>query len=77
MDIKEFIKDFADQFDETEIDEFTPTTVYRDLDEWSSLTGLAILNMVGKKYSVKLTASEVKGTETIEDIYNLISSKIS
>jgi acyl carrier protein len=75
MDIKEFIADFADQFDETELDEFKPETVYRDLDEWSSLTGLAILNMISKKYGVKITANEVKETKTIESLYNLVVSK--
>ena len=75
MDIKEFIADFADQFDETELDEFKPETEYRDLDEWSSLTGLAILNMISKKYGVKITANEVKETNTIASLYNLVVSK--
>lgn len=75
MDIKTFIADFADQFDETELDEFQPETVYRDLDEWSSLTGLAILNMIDKKYGVKLTTSEIKDTNTIEEVYNLVAAK--
>lgn len=75
MDIKTFIADFADQFDETELDEFQPETVYRDLDEWSSLTGLAILNMIDKKYGVKLTTSEIKDTNTIEEVYNLVADK--
>ena len=76
MEINEFIKDFADQFDETELDEFKPETNYRDdLDEWSSLTGLAILNMIDKKYGVKLTATDIKDTKTIKDVYNLIVSK--
>lgn len=75
MDIKEFIADLADQFDETELDEFKPETEYRDLDEWSSLTGLAILNMISKKYGVKITANEVKETNTIESLYNLVVSK--
>lgn len=76
MDIKSFIADFADQFDETELEEFKPETDYRnDLDEWSSLTGLAILNMIDKKYGVKLSASDIRDTVTIEDVYNLIQSK--
>lgn len=75
MNINDFIKDFADQFDETEFEEFQPETVYRDLDEWSSLTGLAILNMIDKKYGVKITATEIKGTTTIESVFNLIQSK--
>lgn len=75
MDLNKFIADFADQFDETELSEFKPETVYRDLDEWSSLTGLAILNMINKKYSVKLSASDIKDTKTIEDVFKLIESK--
>ena len=75
MNINDFIKDFADQFDETEFEEFQSETVYRDLDEWSSLTGLAILNMIDKKYGVKITATEIKGTTTIESVFNLIQSK--
>lgn len=75
MDIKTFVADFANQFDETEPEEFTPETIYRDLDEWSSLNGLAILNMIDKKYGVKLSASDIKDTRTIEGVYNLISSR--
>jgi len=76
MELKAFVADFADQFDETELDEFKPETVYRDLDEWSSLNGLAILNMIDKKYGVKITASEIKETTTIEDVFNLVKSKM-
>lgn len=77
MDIKEFIVDFANQFDETDIEEFKPETNYReDLEEWSSLNGLAILNMINKKYGVKITSSEIKETTTIEDVFNLVKSKM-
>ena len=77
MEIYEFIKNFADQFDDTELEEFKPETNYReDLDEWSSLNGLAILNMIEKKYGVKITASEIKETTTIEDVFNLVKSKM-
>lgn len=75
MEIKQFIADFADQFDETELSEFQPETEFRELEEWSSLAGLAILNMIGKKYGVKISASEIKGIDTIEALYSLVLSK--
>ena len=75
MDIKEFIQNFADQFDETEFEEFQPETKFRHLDEWSSLNGLAILNMIDKKYGVKITASEIRATNTIQEVYDLVLSK--
>ena len=49
MAINEFIQNFADQFDETELEEFQPEQEFRDLDEWRSLKGLASLNTIDKK----------------------------
>lgn len=70
--MKEFIKNFADQFEDTELSEFQPGTKFRDLEEWSSLTGLAVMNMVGKKYGVKLTVLELRNADTIEELYNIV-----
>ncbi len=76
MELNEFLKNFANQFDETDPSEIKAETVYRDLEEWSSLIGLAILNMIAKKYDVKITPTEIKGTATVEDVYNLVQSKL-
>lgn len=76
MELNEFLKNFANQFDETDPSEIKAETEYRDLDEWSSLIGLAILNMIAKKYDVKITPTEIKGTATVEDVYNLVQSKL-
>ena len=37
MELKEFIRLFAEEFDETPSEVFQPDTNYRELDEWSSL----------------------------------------
>ena len=74
--MEEFIKNYAAQWDETETSEFTPDGVFHDLEEWSSLTGLAILNMIAKKYGVKIAPAELKACVTIKDVYNLVQSKI-
>lgn len=70
--MEEFIKNFANQFDDTDLSEFQPDTKFRDLEEWSSLTGLAVMNMVGKKYGVKLTVLELRNADTIEELYNIV-----
>lgn len=75
MSIQEFVVNFANQFDDTELEVFAPETRFRDLEEWSSLTGLAVLNMIAKKYEVKLTPTELRSVETIEALYNLVSAK--
>lgn len=74
--MEEFIKNFAAQWDETEMSEFTPECVFHELEEWSSLTGLAILNMIAKKYSVKVAPAELKACVTIKDVYDIVQSKL-
>lgn len=77
MDTNEFVKNFAAQFDDTDASEFTLETRFRELDEWSSLNALAILNMIGKKYSVALKPEEMKPTNTVRELFDLVSSKIN
>lgn len=72
----EFIKNFANQWDETDVELFTPGCEFHELEEWSSLTGLAILNMIAKKYGVKVAPMELKACVTIEDLYKLVQSKL-
>jgi len=75
MDANEFIKNFAAQFDDTDASEFNLDTRFRELDEWSSLNALAILNMISKKYSVVLKPEEMKPTNTVRELFELVSSK--
>jgi acyl carrier protein len=76
MELNQFIKNFANQFDDTDISELTPETDYRNLEEWSSLIALAVLNMIGKKYDVSLKHEEMRTTNTIQELYNLVNSKL-
>ena len=73
--MEEFIKNFAAQWDETEMSEFTPECEFHELEEWSSLVGLAILNMIVKKYGVKVAPAELKACVTIADVYSLVESE--
>lgn len=74
MDLNEFIKKIEEQFDE--VVSLNTTTVYRDLDEWSSLTALNILAMIGDEYEVELEPDEMRKTTTIEELFNLVQSKL-
>lgn len=73
--MQEFVANFANQFDDTELEMFNSETRFRDLEEWSSLIGLAVLNMIAKKYNIKITPAELRSVETIEALYNLVVSK--
>ncbi len=75
MDKTEFLKNFTDQFDETDPEEITFDTEFHDLDEWSSLTGMSIIAMARTKYGKALTGKELKECETVEDLYKLLNEK--
>lgn len=75
MELNEFVQNFANQFDETDVDVFTPSTNFRDLDEWSSLIGLSIILMVDEEYGITIGADEMKKAQTIEDLFNIVQAK--
>ena len=76
MEIKSFIENFAEQFEDTDASVFTAETKYRDLDEWSSLIALSILAMVDEEYDVQLKGEEMRATNTIQELYDLVASKL-
>ena len=75
MEIKEFINNFAEQFDDTEPSEFTPETVFHELDEYTSLTALSIIAMIDEEYGVTLNANDMSTAVTIEDLFNTVKAK--
>ena len=42
MEIKDFIENFAEQFDDTTVEMLGAGTKFRELDEWSSLIALSV-----------------------------------
>lgn len=75
MEINDFIRNFADQFDDTDASEITAETNFRDLEEWSSMIGLSVLNMSEKKYGVTLTFDELKSANTVQELFDVIANK--
>jgi len=75
MSIQDFLKNFASQFDETDASLFTPSTVFKDLDEWSSLIALSIIAMCDEVYDVTLKGDDISNSNTIEDLFNLVKSR--
>lgn len=76
MEIKDFIEHFAEQFDDTELSEFTPETVFHELEEYTSLTALSIIAMVDEEYGVTLNANDMSSSVTIEDLFNIVKSRV-
>lgn len=75
MDIKEFIEYFAEELDETTIDELTPDTDFKALGEWSSLVALSIIAMIEDNYEKEVTGEDLRSSTTIQDLFNLVANK--
>ena len=75
MEIKEFIENFANQFDDTDPSEIKADTVFKELDEWSSLIALSVIAMVDEEYDVTLRGDDIRNASTIEDLFNTVKSK--
>ena len=76
MDLNSFVAHFAEQFDFTDLEDFKPETVIRDLDEWSSLMALSVIAMVDEEYNVTLQGNDMKAAVTIEDLFNIVQNKL-
>ena len=75
MELKDFIENFAAQFDDTDASEFNAGTEFKALDEWSSLTALSIIAMVDEEYDITIKGDDIRNSETIEDLFNVVKAK--
>lgn len=75
MELKDFIENFANQFDDTDASEITATTVFHDLEEWSSLTALSVIGMVDEEYDITLKGADINEAVTVEDLFNTVKAK--
>ena len=75
MELKDFIENFANQFDDTDASEFKAETVFKELDEWSSLIALSVIAMVDEEYDVTIKGDDIRNSDTIEDLFNVVAEK--
>ncbi|MBD1394694.1 acyl carrier protein [Mucilaginibacter glaciei] len=75
MNIEKFIQEFTEQFDDLDTSTFTAETLFKENDEWSSMTALSIIAMVDDSYKVRLTGDDVRNSKTIQDIYDIVLAK--
>ena len=77
MNIQDFIENFAAQFDETEPEAFTAETIFKDLDEGSSLMALSIIAMIDDEYDVIVKGNDIINSNTIEELYRIVEQRRS
>ena len=76
MEIKEFVQNFAAQFDETDAAVFTPELAFRELEEWSSFLALGIMAMIKSEYDIAITADEMRNANTIQELFDTVQKHL-
>lgn len=75
MEQEKFVQNFASQFDDTEESKITINTIFKDLDEWTSLLSLSVIAMCDEEYDVKIKGEDIRNANTVEDLYNIVMSR--
>lgn len=73
MDINEFVNHIAEQFDDAT--GLTLETKFREVEGWCSIVALSIIAMADEEYGVTLKGDDIKKSETIKDLFDLVSSR--
>ena len=73
--LNEFVELFAEQFDDTDVNDIQATTEFKKLDEWSSLLALSIIAMVDEEFGITVKGDDIRNSITVEDLYNAVKSK--
>ena len=74
VDEKQFLQNFADQFDD-EPEGLTLETKFRDIEGWASIVALSVMAMCDEEYEVILSANEMESANQISDIYYIVNAR--
>jgi len=75
MTLEEFTVNLEKEFEGIEPGTFTPDTNYRDVKAWSSIYALIVVAFVDLNFNVILNSQDLKNTNTIRELYELVKSK--
>jgi len=76
MEIQLFVRHFENAIEGIEPESLTPATRFHLLTQWDSLALLCLLAMIDCEYSVQIPGMELKGCATLQDVFDLVCSKL-
>lgn len=76
MELKVFLEQFAEQFDDVDVEQLSVETKFRDINGYTSLVALLVITMIDEEYDVTITGDDMKKQVTIGELFNFISSRL-
>jgi acyl carrier protein len=77
MTLEKFFEFFCEELDDTDIEKINIKTDFKNIEEWDSLVALSIIAMIDEEFEILVTGSDMMKSTTIEELYNLVLSKLS
>lgn len=74
MEISEFIEKLAETIEIEDVEALTPETVFKDLEEWSSLSVMLIIAFFDEEFEKQIEEKDIHAAETINDLYLLATA---
>ena len=72
MNLQEFIEKFAEAIEIEEVVNLSGETLFRELDEWSSLSVMLLIAFYDEEFEKEINYNDIRSCITIEDLYKLI-----
>ena len=70
--MEEFIKGIREEvFTETDLSIITPGFIFKDGDEWDSLTALSLIAHFDTNLGMKISGEQIINANTIKDLYEI------
>jgi acyl carrier protein len=66
---QKFLNDFESIFDEVQPGEIQFETKLNEIEDWSSLSALALIAMADQVYNIRLSGEDVRSFVTVEDVF--------
>jgi acyl carrier protein len=73
--IEEFITRVEGEFEDMEPGNLRPKSVIREHFNWDSINALIFIAHVNVEYDVVITADDLIKSQTVQDLYDLVSNK--
>lgn len=75
MNIEEFIGKIETEIDGLETGILKPDTIFRGIEEWSSMHSLIVIALIDVEYEVTISGEDLLNSKTINDLFNLVKSR--
>lgn len=77
IDITTFVRLLENEFEDIDSGALKPETNYREIPDFSSMHALIIIALIDNEFDVLLTGSDLRGAQTIQDLYDLVGTKLN